>query len=207
MAKKLVCVTNSLFLHKYSCQPMKNSFTKNGTILFLIMAAAFSRLLPHPVNFTAIGALAIYSASVVPNKFYAGMLPLVAMWISDLVINNVIYASYQNHFVFFSEGWYWIYFGILAHNVSVWLLAKNRSIGSLAGASALGAIFFFLFSNFGVWYSTHMYPPTFEGLIVCYWAALPFFGNFLAANLFYAAILFGVHTLLEKNTKFFQAVA
>jgi len=43
-----------------------------------------------------------------------------------------------------------------------------------------------------------MYPHNFAGLASCYVAAVPFFQNTVAGDLFYAALLFGGFTIAEK---------
>jgi hypothetical protein len=59
-------------------------------------------------------------------------------------------------------------------------------------------------SNFGVWWSAGMYPPTAGGLADCYVAGLPFFRNTLAGDAIYTALLFGV---FEWSTRRFPALA
>jgi hypothetical protein len=36
---------------------------KNGILVLVVLAAAFSRLIPHPANVTPIGALALFGAA------------------------------------------------------------------------------------------------------------------------------------------------
>jgi hypothetical protein len=170
----------------------------------LVLLAAFSRLLPHPNNFTAIGALAIFAAMNMPNKWLSALLPLAAMFISDLVINNVVYAAYSPTFVWLSEGFVWIYLGVFAHTVSAWVTSGRSKVVSSAASSVLGAVLFFLLSNYGVWVGSGIYPASQQGLLLCYTAALPFFGNMLLGNLFFCALLFGVHYFLLKNVKVLQ---
>ena len=43
-----------------------------------------------------------------------------------------------------------------------------------------------------------MYPLTLSGLAACYVAAVPFFQNTLAGDLFYSGLLFGGFALLER---------
>ena len=57
-------------------------------------------------------------------------------------------------------------------------------------ASVSFSILFFMLSNFGVWIEGGMYPMTGVGLMECYAAAIPFFGNTLLGNVFYAYIMF-----------------
>ena len=57
---------------------------------------------------------------------------------------------------------------------------------------------FFLITNFGVW-SIGLYGYSFEGLIVCYTLAIPFFGQTIVSTLIYAFIF---ELMLLANKKF-----
>ena len=68
------------------------------------------------------------------------------------------------------------------------------------GAAALGSsVLFFVVTNFTVWAAGTMYPKTIDGLLLCYTAAIPFFHNSLAGNVFYATILFGSYELFGQS--------
>jgi hypothetical protein len=66
-------------------------------------------------------------------------------------------------------------------------------------AAVASSVLFFVVTNFGVWLSSGMYPLTPSGLAACYAAAIPFFQNTLAGDLFYSALLFGGFALLERT--------
>jgi hypothetical protein len=182
---------------------MKSNWIKVSVVVGLVMLAAFSRLIPHPNNFTAIGALAIFGAYTIQNKWISSILPLLAMWVSDLVINNIVYASYTNTMVWFSEGFVWIYAGVLAQSIISWFLVSDNKFTNIISSSLLGAIAFFILSNVGVWLGS-IYPHTLSGLTACFAAAIPFFANTLAGNLFFSFILFGSYFLIEKKANTFQ---
>ena len=182
---------------------MNKVLLKTSVISLLILMAAFSRLIPHPSNFTAIGAVAIFAGFLIPNRLLSFVIPMAAMYLSDLVINNLIYGT--TDFIWFTEGTTWIYLGLIAHTLSA-ILFKRPTISNIAGASLSGAILFFLISNFGVWYGSGMYEKTLAGLSLCYTAALPFFGNVLAGNLIFCAVLFGAYFFLERKSPAFRAV-
>ena len=55
-------------------------------LIGMIAAAAALRLLPHPSNFTPIGALALFAGAHFDDKRWAFVLPLAAMLLSDAVI-------------------------------------------------------------------------------------------------------------------------
>ena len=54
-------------------------------ILFIAVAAIF-RLLPHLPNATPIAAMALFSGVYFNNKKYAFIIPLLAMFLSDLFL-------------------------------------------------------------------------------------------------------------------------
>lgn len=166
-----------------------------GTITLFVLLAALSRLIPHPANFAPIGGMAIFGAAYYSKKYWAYLIPIISMWISDLVLNNVIYAQYFDHFVWFYSGSLFTY-GAFALIVLMATFTVKRVRVSRLLYTALGAsVIFFLVSNFGVWFSSGMYPHTWQGLIACYTAGIPFFKNTLLGDMFYTAALFGVYEL------------
>ena len=46
----------------------------------MILLAAVLRILPHPWNFTPIGAMAIFSGSLFRNRWVAFLFPLAALF-------------------------------------------------------------------------------------------------------------------------------
>ncbi len=139
-------------------------------VIGIIAIALLSRLLPHPPNFAPITGIALFSGAYFSNKRWALILPILCLFITDLFLGFhqlmvVVYGS----FLFISAA-------------SLWLQRVNFL--TVLGAS----IFFFITTNFGVWYLS--YPHTWEGLVQCYVLAIPFFGNTLAGDLFYTALLF-----------------
>lgn len=153
-------------------------------IVGLILIAAFSRILPHPPNFTPIMALALFGGAVLEDKRWAFLVPLAAMWISDLAIG----AHALQPLVYVS----------LALAVCMGFRLRDRRFVSIATGAFASSVLFFLVTNFGVWVSGLLYPPTFEGLLGCYIAALPFFQNTLWGTLSYSAILFGGLALIDR---------
>jgi hypothetical protein len=80
-------------------------------------------------------------------------------------------------------------------------IRRRRTVTNVAAATLAGAVFFFLATNFAVWANVSgvTYPRTFQGLLLCYEAAIPFFRNTLAGDLVYATALFGGLALAEAR--------
>jgi uncharacterized protein DUF6580 len=160
-------------------------------VALMILLAAAVRIVPHPWNFTPIGAIAIFSGAMFRDRRVAFFFPLVALFAGDLFVGlhrliPVVYASFL--------------FSVL---IGTWL-ANRRTVLRISGAVFLGALQFFLVTNFAVWQLLGTYPHTPAGLAACYLAGLPLFGNTLAGDAVYVALFFGVFALAEK---FFPALS
>jgi hypothetical protein len=150
----------------------------------MILFAAVLRVVPHPWNFTPIGAMALFSGSVLINRRLAFLFPLAALFAGDLFVGfhrliPEVYASF-----------------LLSVLIGRWL-ASRRSVPRIGLAVFLGALQFFLITNFAIWKMFDTYPHTPTGPAACYIAGLPFFGNALAGDALYATVLFGVFALAE----------
>ena len=56
----------------------------------IIFLAGVSRILPHPPNFSPILAIALFGAAHFSKKWQAVFIPILAVWLSDLFINNFV---------------------------------------------------------------------------------------------------------------------
>jgi len=181
---------------------MPKSSIRYGLLIGLIVLAVISRLLPHPHNFTPIGAVALFGAAYFPRKWAAFAVPFVAMWLSDLFLNNVTYARmFPEYYTGFQwTGSAWVYGAFLL--IGLLGMATLRKVTALrVGGSAIGAsALFFVVTNFGVWLGSSMYPKTLAGLAACYTAAIPFFGNTLLGDLVYCGVLFGVFEWAKQRS-------
>ena len=154
-------------------------------LLSAILAAAALRLVPHPPNFSPIGAMALFSGAYLGRRSLALLAPLAALFLSDLVLG-------------FYRGMGTVYFSV-ALIVVLGALALRRASAVRVGFAALASsILFFVLTNFGMWLLSGFYPRTLAGLETCYIAAIPFFQNTLAGDLFYAALLFGGLAVAER---------
>ena len=169
-------------------------------IIGLILIASFSRLIPHYPNFTPICAIALFGSKYFKNRFIAFGIPLLSLFISDVIINNFFLNSYFNDFVFFYQGFYWQYGSFILVAILGRVVLKKLSILKLFGISIVSSMIFFIISNFGVWLTSVFYPKNILGLISCYSAAVPFYYGTLFGSLFYSTFLFGSYEyLLNKK--------
>src|SRR6266853_631215 len=141
----------------------------------MILAAAASRLIPHPPNFTPIAAMALFGGASFASKRVALLVPLAGLCLSDLVlgfysVTPVVYGSFA-----------------LIVCLGFWL-RRGQTLWRIACATVVGAVLFFVLTNFGVWALDALYPRTLAGLAGCYVAAIPFFRNTLLSDFLYSAL-------------------
>lgn len=155
-------------------------------LVSLIVAAAALRLLPHPANVTPIAAIALFGGSSFADKRLAFLVPLSALFMSDLVLG--LYSHME--FVYAS----------FALTVCLGFLLRARKTAITVGAAGVAsALIFFVVSDFGTWATSALYPKTLVGFIACLVAAIPFLRNMVFGDLFYVALLFGGFALLERS--------
>ena len=148
------------------------------TLIGMVALAALSRLIPHPYNFTPIAGLALFGGAKFADKRMAFLVPLLALLLSEAVLGfykgmSVVYLSF-------------------ALIVCIGFYLKSRCSGRNVVLAALsGSVLFYVVTNFFEWAGGGLYPMTAAGLVQCYVAAIPFFGNTVAGDLVYSGVLFG----------------
>lgn len=160
---------------------------KNNSIIIAALLIALGlvlRLLPHPANFAPIAAIAIFGGLYLPKR-WAIILPLIAMFVSDIFIGfytwQIMVAVYGSFAIV----------GLIGL-----LVRKNKKAATVIGGTILGSILFFLITNFAVWTFGTIYAHDFAGLVQCYAMAIPFFKNTLLGDLFYTSVLVGSFELI-----------
>jgi len=147
------------------------------TFLFVLGILALGRLIPHPPNFTPILATAIYTPYIINDRWIAMSIPLLAMFISDLVIGFHPYML-------------WVYGAIgLSTLISNWSMQFKRKYIQLGTMAILSSVLFFIITNFAVWTIWDYYPKTFDGLLMSYTMAIPFFHNTLLGTILYTTLM------------------
>ena len=177
---------------------MKKLNLQTGVVSIIILLAAFTRIMPHPPNFSPMAAIGLFGAAHFAKKWQAFFIPLIGIWVSDLVINNYVYSSSSSNFVWFYSGFYWQYISyILIIFAGLFIFNRGISLTKTVGGMISSSGIFFLVSNFGVWAGGTMYPKNFGGLITCYAAGVPFIHNTIISDVLFTTVLFGTYYLLQ----------
>ncbi|MBI3952732.1 MAG: hypothetical protein HY336_02130 [Candidatus Doudnabacteria bacterium] len=153
--------------------------------LFILIGAVL-RVIPHPANFAAIGAISLFGGTYL-NKRYALILPLAAMIVSDFFIGFDSVTSRLTVYGSFA----------LIGLIGLWI-RKHKNVFTIVGGSLAGSLIFYLITNFAFFYPIGMYSHDLGGIIASYTNAIPFFRNTILGDLFYVAIFFGAYELVKK---------
>ena len=148
---------------------LKNEIFPVGLILIL----ALSRLMPHPDNFTPIIALAIMSSYFFRNVNFAYTVMLFSMLLADFFIGFYSYMLF-------------VYVSLFLIVLIFFKISKKMNYKNLFIFSFFGSVIFFLISNFGVWLVGNLYERNINGLIECYFMAIPFFKNTIISTLIFS---------------------
>lgn len=105
-------------------------------------------------------------------------------------------------FIGFYSGIIWVYGSILLCGILSDYSKRFKNYKLQLGAmSLLSSLIFFVITNFSVWFLGDYYPKTYEGLILCYTMAIPFFQNTVISTVVYTG-LFVITIEFLKNTTF-----
>ena len=151
-------------------------------------------------GFSPVIAIALFSGFIIKQKDTSFLLPLIALFLSDAAI-QVLYSAGMFDYPGFYQGQWKQYLFLLSATAIGWLL-KGRSLSSLALGAATAPTVFFLISNFSVWMnpaSEATYSRTFNGLLACYEAGLPFYRNSLAATFIFLPLIVLAYNYLTKH--------
>lgn len=151
-------------------------------LIAIVLILAFSRLIPHPPNFTPLGAMALLAGASIKDFRFSLLIPVIAMLLTDAILG-------------FHSAMVFVYGAVALIVVGSHYWLKRLSLAPIAVAAIISAIAFFIVTNFGAWLSHDMYPHTVTGLGEAYIAGIPFFKNTLMSNVLFTTVGFYALTL------------
>lgn len=172
---------------------------KVSVIFLTVFAVAMTRLIPHWPNVTAVAAVAIFGGATLRNSLQAVLIPVTAIFFSDLIINNTFYSAYYEGFVLFGDSAAWIYSAFILMTVLSHFTIKSFKATPIVSTTVLSTILFFFLTNTGAWLSSPFYSKDLTGLLTAYEAGLPFVLNSLLGNLFFVGIFFYTYSVASEK--------
>ena len=145
-----------------------NKINKNLKDYFLpiclIIVLSFSRLIPHPWNFTPILAMGIFSGFYFKNFILSSFVVIFSMFIGDLFLgfHSTMLFTYAS----------------LIIAVVLGLFINKFKFTEILFSGLASSVCFFVVTNFGAWLTLEMYEKNLAGLFQSYVLAIPFFLSF-----------------------------
>lgn len=172
-----------------------NPANKKLAVLWIVLGI-FSRLIPHPANFTPLTNLCFFAGTKF-NRFFSLILVAISLIASDLVLSAMRGSIAFGWITLFTySGWFGM---LLVANKICKKTSLQSSFFYVLGFETV----FWLWTNFGFWLTQGLYPRSAAGLITCYIAGLPFLRTALIGDIIWFAVIFGifetVYKLITKN--------
>ncbi len=152
-------------------------------VVTAIAIAAMTRILPHPSNFTAVGAMALFAGATMSNRWLSLLIPAAALFITDL------FLGFHNTM--------WAVYGAIALTTMIgWVIRDRQNVITITGGSLIAVMLFFLITNSAMWVVGFFVPDGFyaqnwTGLYQSIAAGIPYLNNSLLSQLVYTGVLFG----------------
>jgi len=127
--------------------------------------------------------------------FWAIAVPLTSMAVSDVILgNSLIFLFTWSAYLFIGFAGFLVFY------------KKKRKSGLLISSlvsAGTASVFFYLWTNFGVWYldDQRMYAKTIGGLLDAYLLGLPFLKMNLIGNLVFVPLFFSIFSFLQMPVK------
>jgi len=170
---------------------MKNFNLASLTLIVIIAFVALMRVLQvFPPNFAPVTAICLLGSAYFSRKWMAFILPTSILLISDLILGGGkeligVYVAYALIIVL----------GFSLHNK----VGASRVVLVTLASSTL----FYIITNFVCWYGSPYYTQDWNGLIINYTGALPFFRTSIMSDLIFTSAFFAVfETVKSKYPKF-----
>lgn len=177
-------------------------FNPRTLILLLIVAlvtilrtvAPFSDNFGQIANFSAVGAITLFSGTYFKNTLQSFAIPLLTLLLTDIILATTIYKEYSNGFLY--EGWYWTYIAFALMVLVTRVISKKVNVLNFVFGTIAVVLIHWIVTDLGVWYGSN-YPQTLAGFWAVLVLAIPFELRFLYGTVAYGILMFGAFELLK----------
>jgi hypothetical protein len=185
-----------------------NANPRNIVLIVMILLAASYRLMQSsPIfsilsNLTPIGAVALFGGHYFRHKWKAILVPLLALAISDLLLNRFYY---YDHWVFYYEGMLWVY-GAFAATVALGMFMGRATLLRVISFGVGAAVLHWFVTDLGLWMGGGIdittgvaFTKDWNGFVRCLALALPFLRNMIIGNIVFCGVLFGSFEWMSRR--------
>tara|TARA_B100000575_G_scaffold294386_1_gene310008 strand:- start:2816 stop:3322 length:507 start_codon:yes stop_codon:yes gene_type:complete len=157
----------------------------NFLITIFVIIGVATRIIPHPPNLTALGAVALFGGALYFDKKISLIIPIIILAISDFILGFQMNIS--------------VYFSFLLIVFLGFNLRNKLSFKNIISYSISSGLIFYAVTNFFVFLGSTYYSQDIYGLVLCYTLALPFLANTILGNLLYSLALFYSFKYVHKK--------
>ncbi|MEC7501753.1 MAG: DUF6580 family putative transport protein [Planctomycetota bacterium] len=165
---------------------LKSSTVRDWFMFFVLvgLGAAGRWLFRDIPNFTPTAGVAVFAGLYFRSPIMAFLVPLAVM-----VLSNVGIQSYGN-WAMLAVVYAALLFPVALSRLLSRTTGNRRSLRpmGMVACGVLPSIFFFIVTNFAVWYGGGLYPSTWAGLVTCFTQAIPFYHYTLLGDLLFVGI-------------------
>jgi len=180
-------------------------FSPRSTVLLLIiLVVAGLRLVTYFISdpgplalFTPIGAMALFGGAYFNGKIKPFTFPLLALFISDLVLSFTVYSSLRSGLLY--AGWYWTYGAFALMTIAGKLLVKDVTIKHVVIGVITATLIHWLVSDIGGCLRESNANAIFTVYLQRLVTAIPYELRFLGGTAIYSAIMFGGFEWMQKK--------
>lgn len=150
--------------------------------LLWILIGTIGRFIIHIPDVTPLTSLSLLAPTVF-SKRQSLFILCFTLLLSDACLHFLFHYSIFGSWTLFTySGWIGIvFFGFY--------FAKQSSLPRALLLTLYASLIFWIWTNFGTWVATTIYPHTLSGLFACYIAAIPFLKNSMLGSLAWTFIL------------------
>ncbi len=161
---------------------------------FFLILLILSRLLVEVPNFTPTISLIIFTSLFIRNNYAMILIVVCSQLISD-------------YFLGFYHSMFFVYISYILIGVYSLYFLKKINYLQIMLASISAPIFFYIVTNFGVWFTMDLYLPTSQGLINSYIAGIPFLKSSILSTIIYSSTIYIIcKYLVLVDFKKFQTI-
>jgi hypothetical protein len=178
------------------------SNSRNIVLLMIVLlvtvlrtVAPFSDNFSMLANFSAVGAITLFSGAYFKDQIKSLGIPLVTLLATDLILSLTIYKEYSNGFLY--DGWYWTYLAFAMMVLASRLIVKKINFASFLGGTIAMVLIHWVVTDIPVWYGSKIYPQNLFGFWQVLVLAIPFELRFLYGTLIYGALMFGAYEFIR----------
>lgn len=137
-------------------------------------------------NFTPMGAVAIFSGAYFADKWKAGLLSVITLFVTNIFINYL----YTSNIIWFNTSSLWLYASLIIM-IMIGSFIKKVNVTNVLLASLASVAVHWLLTDIEPWLYSSYYDKGLLGYGESLLMAIPFERNMLLADAIFGAVLFG----------------